>query len=174
MFRFLYKNFLKPVLFLFDAEFVHENMLGLGELIGKFGINPDGKSGLRQNRRRKNLLSLFFGKKYPELKQNIFGIELESPIGLAAGFDYKAKLTQVLPSLGFGFQTVGTITNQPCEGNQKPRLGRLPKSRSLMVNKGFKNKGAEKISKKLAGLNFSNAIGVSIGVTNTEKIKTEE
>ncbi len=161
MFGFFYRIFLKPVLFLFDAEFVHEKMLNLGELFGKF-------------KAKKWFLKLFFGRKYPELKQNIFGIEFNSPIGLAAGFDYEAKLTQILPSLGFGFQTVGTITNQAYDGNPKPRLGRLPKSRSLMVNKGFKNKGAEKIAGKLKNLEFDNAVGISIGVTNMEKITTVE
>ncbi|OGY40098.1 MAG: dihydroorotate dehydrogenase (quinone) [Candidatus Brennerbacteria bacterium RIFOXYC1_FULL_41_11] len=172
MFRFFYKIFIKPVLFLFDAEFVHENMLGFGELVG--GLNPDARSGPRQNRRGIWFLKKIFGRKYSELKQNISGIDFESPVGLAAGFDYEAKLTQILPSLGFGFQAVGTITNQAYPGNPKPRLGRLPKSKSLMVNKGFKNKGAKFISEKLKNFTFSNAIGISIGVTNTEKITTIE
>lgn len=161
MLRFVYKTFFKPILFLFDAEFVHEKMLSFGELVAKFRV-------------KKWFLKQIFGRKYPELKHNILGIEFDSPVGLAAGFDYEAKLTQILPSLGFGFQAVGTITNQSYEGNLKPRLGRLPKSMSLMVNKGFKNKGAKEISEKLARLNFQNVVGVSIGVTNTEKITTIE
>ncbi len=161
MLKFFYKNFIKPILFLFDAEFVHESMLSFGEFIGRFTA-------------KKWFLKKLFGKKYPELKQNILDIDFDSPIGLAAGFDYEAKLTQILPSLGFGFQTVGTITNQAYEGNQKPRLGRLPRSKSLMVNKGFKNKGAKVISEKISRLTFGNAVGVSIGVTNTEKITTIE
>lgn len=159
MIGFLYKNFVKPILFLISPEFIHEKMLSFGELVGKFRV-------------KKWFLKQIFGGKYPELKQNILEIEFDSPVGLAAGFDYEAKLTQILPCLGFGFQTVGTITNQAYEGNPKPRLGRLPKSRSLMVNKGFKNKGANFISEKLEKLMFSNAIGISIGVTNTEKIAT--
>jgi len=147
-------------------------MLGFGELVG--GLNPDARSGPRQNRLGIWFLKKIFGRKYSELKQNISGIDFESPVGLAAGFDYEAKLTQILPSLGFGFQAVGTITNQAYPGNPKPRLGRLPKSKSLMVNKGFKNKGAKFISEKLKNFTFSNAIGISIGVTNTEKITTIE
>ena len=173
MFGFLYGTIFKPILFLLDPEFIHESMLSFGEFLGRLGFNPDDKSGPRQNRRKKNILKLFFGKKYPELKQSISGIEFDSPVGLAAGFDYQAKLTQVLPNLGFGFETIGTITNQECEGNSRPRLGRLVKSRSLMVNKGFKNQGAEKIAKKLGPLSFSFPLGISIGVTNTEKITTE-
>ena len=161
MFKLIYKILLKPILFLFDAEFVHENMLSFGEFLGRISL-------------KKKFLKFFFGKKYPELRQNISGIDFVSPIGLAAGFDYEAKLTQILPSLGFGFQTVGTITNQAYEGNQKPRLGRLPRSKSLMVNKGFRNKGVKAISEKLSSQTFGNAVGISIGVTNTEKITTVE
>ena len=90
---------------------------------------------------------------------------------MSAGFDYEARLTQILYSLGFGFQSVGTITNLPYEGNSKPRLGRLPKSRSLMVNKGFKNLGVEKMSQKLSQLNFKVPLGISIGMSNNKSIK---
>lgn len=74
--------------------------------------------------------------------------------------------------LDFGFQSAGTITNQPYKGNPPPRLGRLPKSKSLMVNKGFKNKGADTITKKLEDLSFKIPVGISIGMTNTRKTKT--
>ncbi len=75
--------------------------------------------------------------------------------------------------MSFGFQTVGTITNLPYQGNPRPRLGRLPKSQSLMVNKGFKNKGAIKIAEKLvlSGVEgFIIPVGISIGMTNSVKI----
>lgn len=154
---FIYKLTVKPIFFLFDPEFVHNQAVLKGELIGK----------------------TFFVKNYfnwklkylsPKLKQKVAGINFSGPVGLAAGFDYEAKLTQILYSLGFGFQSVGTITNLPYEGNPKPRLGRLPKSQSLMVNKGFKNLGAEKISKKLSQLNYKIPLGVSIGVSNNDTI----
>jgi dihydroorotate dehydrogenase len=50
-------------------------------------------------------------------------------------------------------------------------LGRLPRSRSLMVNKGFKNPGAEAIVTKLKGLSFGVPVGVSIGRTNSQHPK---
>jgi len=33
------------------------------------------------------------------LEQTLAGIDFKNPIGLAAGFDYKANLTQILPQL---------------------------------------------------------------------------
>ncbi len=103
------------------------------------------------------------------LSQTINGIYFKNPIGLAAGFDYRGKLITILPSVGFGFETVGTITNRPYEGNPKPRLGRLVKSRSLMVYKGFKNEGIRTIANKLKDKKFEIPIGLSIGKTNSQK-----
>ena len=110
-------------------------MVSRGELIGKTFV--------------KNFLNWKLNYSSKKLKQKIAGIDFAGPVGLAAGFDYEARLTQILYSLGFGFKTVGTITNIPYEGNPYPSLGRLPKSRSLMVNKGFKNIGAKAIAKNL-------------------------
>lgn len=154
-----YRHVLKPVLFQLDPELVHENMVGFGEALGSNSVTC-------------GLMKSVFVRDYPNLEINLAGIKFKTPIGLAAGFDYKAKLTQVLPAIGMGFGTVGTITNLPCEGNARPRLGRLPKSRSLLVNKGFRNPGADAIIKKLDGLSFEYPVGISLGVTNTPNIKT--
>jgi len=81
-----------------------------------------------------------------------------------------SAFTQILPSIGFGFETVGTISNMPFEGNKKPRLGRLPLSRSLLVNKGFRNPGADVTIKKLKRMSFEFPLGISIGKTNSIEI----
>lgn len=47
----------------------------------------------------------------PALRQNIFGIRFNNPVGLAAGFNRNAEITKCLDSLGFGFATVGSITS---------------------------------------------------------------
>lgn len=150
---FLYKYFLRNILFNIEADRVHSRITDLGETVGN-------------SSKTKGIISSFFHLKHHNLYQKINGVEFSGPIGLAAGFDYEARLTQTLSQLGFGFQTIGTITNKPYEGNPKPMLGRLPKSKSLMVNKGFKNPGAKKIINKLSGLNFEIPLGVSVGATN--------
>ena len=157
----LYQNVTRPIFFLFDPELVHNFVTFQGELIGRLQTAT-------------KILNKLFGYKSPVLKQTVAGITFKSPLGLAAGFDYEAKLTGILPSLGFGFNTVGTITNLPYEGNPGPMFGRLPKSKSLMVNKGFKNKGAKEIADKLAKLNFEIPIGISIGKSNTKKRETQK
>ncbi len=155
-----YKFFGKPILFLVDPEFVHTNAMSTGEMMGKLPFV-------------RWLCRKIFGYQTENLHQKVDGMVFENPVGLSAGYDYHASFTQILPSVGFGFETVGTITYQPCEGNTKPRLGRLPRSRSLLVNKGFRNPGAKHIIQKLSGHSFDFPLGISIGTTNSEKIKTQ-
>ena len=155
-YAFVYQNFIKRVFFLLDAEFIHSVMVKRGKFLA---TTP--------------LIRLVGSKliyKDKSLRQKVSGINFENPIGLAAGFDYNADLTQALYYLDFGFQSVGTITNYPYEGNPYPRLGRLPKSKSLMVNKGFRNKGAKTIAKHLKNLNFKIPVGISVGMSNSENL----
>ncbi len=157
----IYKGILKPILFKFDPETIHGYFLAIGQFIGKHAVT-------------KKISGFFWNYKNPSLEHNILNINFKNPVGLAAGFDYEAKLTQILPTVGFGFETIGTITNKAYEGNVKPRLGRLIKSRSLLVNKGFKNLGIKETLKNLEGLNFKIPIGLSIGVTNTPALSGQD
>lgn len=147
--------------FSIDAEKVHTNMLEAGHWLGSNEITQ-------------NITELIFGYKNQKLEQKITNIKFSNPIGLAAGFDYEADLPNILPHVGFGFGTIGTITNRAYEGNSRPMLGRLPKSKSLLVNKGFKNQGIKKIAEKLKSQSFEIPIGISIGRTNTLDLKTQK
>ena len=158
---FAYRHIAKPIFFRFDAEDVHDSITSLGRLIGRMS------------------LFVWLGKKIflvqdTALSQEIAGMHFDNPIGLAAGFDYEAKVTRVLPAVGFGWSSVGTLSNQPYEGNERPRLGRLIKSRSLLVNKGFKNQGVRATLARLGTEPFTNPVGISIGVTNTATLATQE
>lgn len=161
LFSWCYKHLTKPIFFKFDPETVHSFVSNQAEMIGR-------------SKTLTNLISKLFSKKSKILKQKISGVNFDSPLGLAAGFDYEAKNVNILPSLGFGFNTVGTITNLEYEGNPTPRLGRLLKSKSLMVYKGFKNQGAMWTAEKLKNQNFSVPLGVSIGKSNRPEIDTQE
>lgn len=157
--KFKYKFLLRPILFIFESERVHE-------WISKIGKN------IKQNGFWYKYINFFFGKKYKSKTAD--GIKFESPVGLAAGFDYDADLYHLMPVIGFGFTTIGTVTNLSYEGNKQPRLGRLPKSKALLVNKGFKNSGIDSILKKLENVDFKIPTGISIGKTNIESINTKE
>jgi dihydroorotate dehydrogenase len=149
----LYTYVLKPVFFLNDPEFVHDRMMGVGKILGKTKVSRKLVSGL-------------FNYRHPMLEQKILGIDFKNPIGLSAGFDKNAELTDILPSVGFGFAEVGSITGNPCTGNPKPRLWRLKRSKSLVVYYGLKNDGCEAIAHRLKGKHFSIPIGMSVAMTN--------
>lgn len=157
----IYRNFMKPILFLFNPETVHVSMVRFGELFGSVPIV-------------KRFLSWLLVEHDARLQQAVAGITFTSPVGLAAGFDYEARLTETLSGWGFGFQTVGTITNSAYEGNPRPMLGRLPKSKSLMVNKGFKNPGAYSTIVKLLDKHFEIPVGISIGRTNSRTLTSQK
>ena len=98
----------------------------------------------------------------PMLKTKICGMEVPSPIGLAAGFDKNAEVFNATLSLGFGFVEVGTITPDPQFGNPKPRLFRLPEEKALINRMGFNNKGMLHVS-KIAEKPKLGVVGVNIG-----------
>ncbi|MDO8657747.1 MAG: quinone-dependent dihydroorotate dehydrogenase [Candidatus Levybacteria bacterium] len=156
VFGFFYKEILKRIFFRLDPEIVHDRMNLNGQFLGKYLIT-------------RKLTSLLFSYSNKSLEQNILGIKFKNPIGLSAGFDKDANLTDILPCVGFGFAEVGSITGEPCEGNPKPRLFRLKKSQSLVVYYGLKNKGAEEISNRLKNKRFNIPVGISIAKTNNKE-----
>jgi dihydroorotate dehydrogenase len=151
---FLYKSILKPILFRFDAEKVHDAFIAIGAFLGG-----------HQNTR--SITRAFFAYKNPALEQNVLGISFANPVGLAAGFDKDAKMTDIMPAVGFGFAEIGSVTGEPCEGNLKPRLWRLPNLKSLAVHYGLKSEGGERIAARLSGKKFAIPIGVNIAKTNS-------
>ncbi|OGI68621.1 dihydroorotate dehydrogenase (quinone) [Candidatus Nomurabacteria bacterium RIFCSPHIGHO2_01_FULL_42_15] len=161
-----YKWIIKPILFKFDPENVHDNMGVVGRWLGKHFLT-------------RKLASLFWNYSNPALEQNILGINFKNPTGLSAGFDKNAELTEIISSISFGFMEVGSITGEACVGNPKPRLWRLKKSRSLAVNYGLMNDGAEAIAerlgKKLEVKKFDIPVGISIAKTNCkDTVDTEK
>lgn len=153
--NFLYTHILKEILFKFDPEKIHDRFVEIGKMLGKYELTKGLTRGL-------------FLYKNPILEQDICGLHFNNPIGLAAGFDKNGHLTQILPEVGFGFMEVGSVTAQMSPGNPRPRLWRLKQSKSIVVNYGLMNDGAEVIQKRLSGLPHKMPIGISIAKTNCQ------
>src|ERR1700759_410472 len=85
----------------------------------------------------------------PEQPVELMGLSFANRIGLAAGFDKNATCVDAMGALGFGFVEVGTLTPEPQEGNPRPRIFRLPKSRAVI--------------QRLRRPRFSGVCGVTIG-----------
>ncbi len=141
---------LRPLLFLMDAEEVHEEMLSLGERMGR-------SSAVR------GFVEKWYRYDDPRLATDLFGLHFRNPIGLAAGFDKDARLLDLLPALGFGFIEPGTVTPLPQVGNPKPRLFRLPEDKAIVNRMGFNNGGVERFAARFARRERSIPAGANIG-----------
>ena len=86
------------------------------------------------------------------LKTSVNGIQLDNPVGLAAGFDKDCEVFGNLARMGFGFVTVGSITNDKREGNPKPRIVRYPRDDALVNAMGLPSKGLDYCLKNLASV----------------------
>jgi len=150
-----YRNFLKPILFKFPPELVHDVFMTIGEFLGRFVFT-------------RSLVGLIYEYKRDDAQVVVDGLTYKTPLILSAGFDYNGRLTQILSKLSFGGVEVGSVTSRPCKGNEYPRLKRLPLSQSILVNKGLRNDGVDVIIKRLKSRHQKEKliIGVSIARTN--------
>lgn len=157
----LYRHILKPIFFLVEPERMHDRMTEVGERLGKFRLT-------------RGMTRLMFGYNHPMLRTTVAGIDFTNPVGLSAGFDKEGKLIDILPSVGFGFMEIGSVTGSPSVGNPKPRLWRLPKSRGLVVHYGLNSTGSAKIGSRLAGQKTIIPLFVSIAKANSDEFDSED
>ena len=102
-------------------------------------------------------------KNDPLFKNELFGKDIENPIGMAAGFDKNAEVYNALFKLGFGFVEVGTITPLKQYGNPKPRVFRLVEDEALINRLGFNNHGAKNIVNRIKSNKQIGLLGINIG-----------
>ena len=146
----MYKIFFRPILFLFQAEFIHNISFLFIKIICNVPI-------------LNILIKKLFCYDNKKLEVNLFGIKFKNRIGLAAGFDKNAKILNEIEYFGFGHVEIGTITPIAQSGNQKPRLFRLQSEKALINRMGFNNDGLDKILKRIKSYKGNLVIGANIG-----------
>ncbi|QQS18549.1 quinone-dependent dihydroorotate dehydrogenase [Candidatus Saccharibacteria bacterium] len=125
----LYQRAIKPILFRSTPDAVHSRLIRLSALRQKFPLSD-------------SLVSLMWAyHNQAALGQKIDGVYFPNPVGLSAGFDKSIELLPTIKAVGFGYETGGSVTFLPCEGNPRPWFYRLPTSKSLVVNVGLANDG---------------------------------
>lgn len=129
-------SLIRKILFLFDAELIHEFSVKLIKLLSKVPFS-------------KYIIRYFFMVNNQSLERNLFGLKFKNPVGLAAGFDKNAECYNEFSNFGFGFIEIGTVTPLPQPGNPKKRIFRLIEDKSLINRLGFNNKGLNEIRKNL-------------------------
>ncbi|MGV3765463.1 MAG: quinone-dependent dihydroorotate dehydrogenase [Chitinophagaceae bacterium] len=129
-------SLLRNLLFLVDPETVH--YWAMNSLQGVCGLGP--------------VRNAIAGSLTPpaSLAKEVFGLHFRNPVGLAAGFDKNARYLRELRALGFGSVEIGTVTPKAQDGNEKPRLFRLPKDGALINRMGFNNDGVKVAARRLA------------------------
>ena len=153
----IYRSILRPVLFQLPPETAHEFALNcLCVALGAKSL-------------RKVIAACCRRSPFGKLRR--FGLEFDNPVGLAAGFDKNGRAADALSSLGFGFVEVGTVTNQPQSGNEKPRLFRLPEDRALINRLGFNNCGASELVENVTRHRPDCVLGVNIGKSRSVPIE---
>jgi dihydroorotate dehydrogenase len=154
----IYKILIRPILFYFNAEAVHNFIT---RLITTFSfLCPVLKFHFR------------YDKKNPF---EINGLKFRNRLGLAAGFDKNGEAIRFWDAIGFSHVEVGTVTPEPQPGNTKPRLFRLVLDKGIINRMGFNNKGADEVLKNISKarkfISSDFIIGVNIGKNKTTPIE---
>ena len=107
--------------------------------------------------------------KSPALRASVAGLDLDNPVGLAAGYDKSCTLLPSLSSLGFGYVTCGTVTQDPRPGNPGTRLLRDAPRGALINALGFPGNGLAAAAESLAiGRRRSSNVPVVASVSGTD------
>lgn len=141
---------IRAILFQFDPEKIHYKTTGMIH----FMLKIPGMKGVWNS---------MYRVKDDRLKRELFGIQFENPVGLAAGFDKNASMYNDLAYCGFGFIEIGTVTPKGQPGNDKPRLFRLKEDEALINRMGFNNDGVENAVSNLKQRKTKVIIGGNIG-----------
>ena len=134
-------EFIRPFLFMLDAERTHHAALMALKFAHELGLKRDAL----------------------QKPVKAMGLEFPNPVGLAAGLDKNGDYIEALASLGFGFLEIGTVTPRPQPGNPRPRLFRLQKSRAIINRMGFNNKGVDHLVGNVSKTKYRGILGINIG-----------
>ncbi|MEO1390139.1 MAG: quinone-dependent dihydroorotate dehydrogenase [Cyanobacteria bacterium J06634_6] len=167
----LYRFGLRPLLFgafKADPEKVHGQTI---DRLAWLATDPARGAMFHEPTRRAAqamMAGLFqLGSSRGVLRQSLWGLSFDNPLGLAAGFDKDGGAARAWPLLGFGFAELGTVTYYAQPGNQKPRMFRLPADRAALNRMGFNNLGAAALAAKLRehwpNQDYPLPIGINLG-----------
>ncbi|MGC6427408.1 MAG: quinone-dependent dihydroorotate dehydrogenase [Akkermansiaceae bacterium] len=136
----------RAVLFKMDAEKAHHFSMA--------GLRATEKLGLLKG----------FSETPIQKPVHFAGLTFPNPVGLAAGLDKEANTIDALGTLGFGHIEVGTLTPKPQDGNESPRLFRLPEHQALINRMGFNNPGIDQgLANARSRESFKGILGINIG-----------
>jgi dihydroorotate dehydrogenase len=137
-------------------------------------FDPEDAHGLAIRGLKLGLGPRDVGPDDPILSIQLAGLSLPNCIGLAAGFDKNAEVTDAMLAAGFGFVEAGTVTPLAQAGNPRPRLFRLTQDRAVINRMGFNNGGLDPFATRLSARKGRGGIvGANIGANKdaTDRIQ---
>ncbi len=137
-------------------------------------LDPERAHGLALRALRAGLVPLPGRVTSSRLACKAAGLELDNPVGLAAGFDKNAEALAPLARAGFGMIEVGAVTPRAQQGNPRPRLFRLPDDRAVINRFGFNNLGMEAAAERLAQRPKDAVIGLNLGANKDSGDRAED
>ena len=149
----MYRPLLRPLLFRFEPERVHNAAVRCCELAGRLPM-------------ARHVAHSFYRFEDARLRQKVAGIEFANPLGLAAGFDKNGRAIAFMGACGFGHVEIGSISAYPSQGNPRPRLFRIPQDKGIIVHYGVPNDGADVVAGRLNGRRFAVPLGLNLVKTN--------
>ena len=154
----LYRSLVRPVLFRFDPESIHNRTLHAARGVAAF---PGGAAVLRA----------LYGFEDPMLRVDAAGLKFANPVGMPGGFDKNGLAVEAIGTMGVGFQDVGSVSLHPSAGNpERPRLFRLPLDRGIRIYYGVPNDGAEVVSRRITRVRTPARLGINLVETNTGRM----
>jgi len=137
-------------------------------------VDPEAAHGLALKALKLGLVPSPGALTSSRLKTTLAGMDLQNPLGLAAGFDKNADVLHPLAKSGFGFVEVGAITPRAQPGNPKPRLFRLTEDGAAINRFGFNNQGMEAAASKLAQRPKNGVIGLNLGANKDSEDRASD
>lgn len=162
LFQTAYKYGVKKVIFGMEPDDAHEATVNFSRNAGK--IAP-----------LMWLLRQMIDYTDPILETKVMGVDFNNPFGLSAGLDKNCDMSTVLEAAGFGFETVGSTTARPSNGNPRPWFHRLPEYASMMVHAGLANDGSEKVINRVEkAYTKSTTMRLSVSIARTNDNLTKD
>ena len=112
----MYKQLIRPFLFRMNPERAHIFTLEMLRRVQKGML-------------ARSFIRLLYGKEYPSLEREVFGLRFPSPVGLAGGLDKNGDYYNNLGDFGFSFVEIGSLTPQPQDGRPNRGSSASPKTR---------------------------------------------
>ena len=135
----------KPLMFQCDPERIHELTIK--------GLAKTQHNALAALYRRPKIIN----------PVAVMGLTFDNPVGLAAGLDKNGDCIDAFAAMGFGFIEIGTVTPKAQEGNDKPRLFRIPQADAIINRMGFNNHGIDYLIENVKRARYTGVLGINIG-----------